>query len=127
MHPLLLSQMPAPTVVVSPPAPTTATGATCGTKIRLRVKSVATECEPDDCGTVSIRTFLCASITPRTAFCWLAAGHGDPATFVCSLLLALITSVITSLGLLAGVQPSRILSCGPTVEPFGPQPVSGTT
>src|SRR5262249_54994507 len=50
-----------------------------------------------------------------------------PTTFVCFLLLALITSVIVLLGLLAGVQPSRIFSSGPTVEPFGPQPLSGTT
>src|SRR5215831_14057265 len=70
--------MPAPTFVVSPPAPTTDTGATCGTKIRLRNVSVATECEPDDCGIFSIRRLVAASTTPSTAFCWLALGHGVP-------------------------------------------------
>src|SRR5207249_1758656 len=74
-QPLVLPQIPAPTFVVSPPAPTTATGADCGTKMRLRLESAATECEPDDCGTVSIRT-LVASITPSTA-AWVAAvGQG---------------------------------------------------
>src|SRR5207247_4490172 len=65
MHPLVLPHICSPTVVVSPPAPTIRTGADCGTKMRLRLESAATECEPDDCGTVSIRT-LVASITPRS-------------------------------------------------------------
>ena len=43
--------------------------------MRLRLESAATECEPDDCGTVSIRT-LVPSITPSTAVCCDAAGHG---------------------------------------------------
>jgi hypothetical protein len=63
----------APTAVVSPPAPTTEKGADCGTKMRLRLESAATECEPDDCGMVSIRT-LVLSITPSTA-----AWSGQPA------------------------------------------------
>src|SRR3954468_3689066 len=67
-QPVLLPHTPAPTAVVSPPVPTTETGADCGTKIRLRLESAATECEPDDCGIVSIST-LVASITPRTAAC----------------------------------------------------------
>src|SRR5262252_1177255 len=43
------------------------------------------------------------------------------------LILALITSVVTLLGLLAGVQPSSRLSFTPTVAPLGPQACSGTT
>src|SRR4051812_45944481 len=43
------------------------------------------------------------------------------------LVFALITSVVTLLGLLAGVQPSSRLSLTPTVAPFGPQACSGTT
>ena len=46
---------------------------------------------------------------------------------VCAFVVALIASVITSLGLFAGVQPSRTLSSGPTEAPFGPQPCSLTT
>ena len=73
--PVIATADPAPTVVVSPPVPTTATGADCGTKMRLRLESAATECEPDDCGMVSIRT-LVLSITPSTA-AWVAAvGQG---------------------------------------------------
>ena len=68
-----------PTVVVSPPVPTTATGATCGTKIKFRFESAATECEPDDCRIFSIST-LVPSITPSTGVCWLAAGQGLPET-----------------------------------------------
>ena len=49
------------------------------------------------------------------------------ATGVCALVIAFITSVITSLGLFAGVQPNRMLSFGPTVAPFGPQAWSLTT
>src|SRR3954470_20292675 len=83
MQPLLLPQIPAPTPpspllvgpVVSPPLPTAATGALCGTKIRLRFESAATECEPEDCGMVSIST-LVPSITPSTAACSAAVGHG---------------------------------------------------
>src|SRR5690349_12291065 len=48
-------------------------------------------------------------------------------TGVCALLVAFMTRLITSLGLFAGVQPSRMLSCGPTVAPFGPQWWSATT
>src|SRR5262249_59352685 len=97
MHPLLLSQMPWPTAVVSPPAPTTATGATCGTKIRLRVESAATECEPELCGIFSIRT-LVLSTTPSTAVCptdvalGAAVGQGvggfDPTAYDVQFLLA---------------------------------------
>jgi hypothetical protein len=65
----------APTSVVSPPAPTTATGTDCGTKMRLRLESAATECDPEDCGTVSIRT-LVPSITPSTAAWSAAVGQG---------------------------------------------------
>src|SRR6266850_8343599 len=75
IHPLLLPQIPAPTSVVSPPAPTTETGPDCGTKMRLRLESAATECDPEDCGMVSIRT-LVPSITPSTAACCAAVGHG---------------------------------------------------
>ena len=52
--------------VVSPPVPTTETGATCGTKMRLRLESAATECELADCGMASIRT-LVPSTTPHRA------------------------------------------------------------
>src|ERR1051325_3326979 len=48
-------------------------------------------------------------------------------TGVWALVIALITSWITSLGLFCGVQPSRRLSSGPTVAPFGPQAWSFTT
>lgn len=46
---------------------------------------------------------------------------------VWALVLALITSVITSLGLFCGVQPRMTLSSGPTDDPLGPQPFSATT
>ena len=46
---------------------------------------------------------------------------------VCVRLTAFITSVITSLGLFCGVQPSRIFSSGPSVDPFGPQACSAIT
>src|ERR1700693_61907 len=48
-------------------------------------------------------------------------------TGVCSLVLALITNVVVSLGLFCGVQPSNRLSSGPTVAPFGLQAWSSTT
>jgi len=38
----------------------------CGTKIRFRLESAATECEPDDCGMVSTRTLVMLT-TPSTA------------------------------------------------------------
>src|SRR2546423_10205997 len=38
----------------------------CGTKIRFRLASAATECEPEDCGMVSTRT-LVMLMTPSTA------------------------------------------------------------
>src|ERR1700694_4853824 len=44
-----------------------------------------------------------------------------------SLVLALITNVVVSLGLFCGVQPSNRLSSGPTVAPFGLQAWSRTT
>jgi len=44
------------------------------------LESAATECELEDCGTFSINVFVPASITPSTAFCWLALGQGDPGT-----------------------------------------------
>jgi len=53
-------------LVVSPPMPTTELGATCGTKMVLRLQSAATECEALNCGRVSIST-LVPSITPSTA------------------------------------------------------------
>src|SRR5580698_9885746 len=66
MQPLVAwPQIPAPTVVVSPPTPTTATGATWGTKIRLSSESAATECEPDDCGIFSINVLASASTASR--------------------------------------------------------------
>ena len=40
---------------------------------------------------------------------------------------ALITSVLVSLGLFCGVQPTSRLPCGPTVAPFGPHPLSFRT
>src|SRR5262245_40690983 len=73
-HPLVLPQIPAPTFVVSPPIIGIA-GADCGTKMRFRLESAATECDPEDCGTVSIRT-LVLSMTPSTAACWAAVGQG---------------------------------------------------
>src|ERR1700675_1244668 len=77
-HPLVAwPQRPAPTEVVSPPT-TTETGETCGTKIRLRLESAATECEPEPCGTVSISCLDLASITPSTAACWLAVAQLPP-------------------------------------------------
>src|SRR5215470_10112069 len=38
----------------------------CGTKIKFRLESAATECEPDDCGMVSTR-ILEELTTPSTA------------------------------------------------------------
>ena len=72
-------QIPAPTVVVSPPIPTTATGATWGTKIRLSSEFAATECEPE-----RLRDLLDQRVGFRVdhaehGCCWLAAGQGDPA------------------------------------------------
>src|SRR5262249_18406066 len=143
--------MPAPTGVVSPPLPTTAAVPTCGTKIRLRLESAATECELEDCGTFSINVLVPASITPSTAPpCGQPAASPqsrlDPVydrlspelyqtssepvmwlTGVCTKLTAFINSVMVSLGLFCGVQPSRIFSFGPTVAPFGPQPCSAIT
>src|SRR4249919_2623162 len=43
------------------------------------------------------------------------------------LVVALMTSVLRLAGLLASVQPSSRLSCGPTVMPLGPQSLSATT
>src|SRR5581483_4176084 len=43
------------------------------------------------------------------------------------LVAALMTSVVLSLGLFCGVQPSSRLSWTPTVAPFGPHLLSGTT
>src|SRR6266853_1379707 len=43
------------------------------------------------------------------------------------LVAALMTSVLVSLGLFCGVQPSRRLSLGPTVAPFGEHRFSGMT
>src|SRR5438876_12187075 len=50
-----------------------------------------------------------------------------PLTWEKCLVVALITSVLELLGLLAGVQPSSRLSCGPTVAPLGPQSLSCKT
>src|SRR6202030_3556392 len=50
-----------------------------------------------------------------------------PTTTAVFLVFAFMTSVVMPLGRLFGVQPSSRLSWGPTVAPFGPQPVSGTT
>src|SRR5438552_18348308 len=50
-----------------------------------------------------------------------------PLTWEKCLVVALMTSVRSLGGLLAGVQPNRRLSCGPTVAPLGPQLLSGTT
>src|SRR6516225_1623235 len=69
MHPAVPPQIAAPTVVTSPPLPTTLEGATCGTKMRLRVESAATECEFELCGIFSIRT-LVLSTTPSWATCF---------------------------------------------------------
>src|ERR1700736_102035 len=38
-----------------------------------------------------------------------------------------MTSVVVLPGRLAGVQPNKRFSCGPTVAPFGPHWLSGTT
>src|SRR5882724_11890261 len=43
------------------------------------------------------------------------------------LVVALITSVLSLVALLAGVQPKSRLSCGPTVGPLGPQLLSCRT
>src|SRR5713226_4921093 len=43
------------------------------------------------------------------------------------LVLALMTSVVVSLGLFCGVQPSNRLAFGPTVAPFGPHAFNFTT
>ena len=50
-----------------------------------------------------------------------------PLTCEKCLVVALITSVLSLVGLLAGVHPSSRLSCGPTVAPLGPQLLSGRT
>src|SRR2546421_11138456 len=50
-----------------------------------------------------------------------------PLTWVKCLVVALMTSVLSFVGLFAGVQPSSRLSCGPTVAPLGPQLLSGKT
>src|SRR5437879_13801960 len=50
-----------------------------------------------------------------------------PLTVAVFLVVALITSVVVSLGLFCGVQPRSRLSLGPTVAPFGPHAWSGTT
>src|SRR5262244_2573106 len=113
MQPLFPPQIPAPTVVVSPPAPTTALGATCGTKMRLRSESVATECDPVDCGTDSMKNTSSDPVTPLT--------------LTLCVVLALKMVVWVSLGLLRGVQPSISSSSTPTVAPFGPQAASLTT
>ena len=42
---------------------------------KVALESAATECDPEDCGTVSIRT-LVPSMTPSTAACWFAFGQG---------------------------------------------------
>src|SRR5437899_1362280 len=50
-----------------------------------------------------------------------------PLTWEKCLVVALMTSVLSLVGLLAGVQPSSRLSCGPTVAPLGPQLLSCKT
>ena len=50
-----------------------------------------------------------------------------PLTWEKFLVVALMTSVLRLAGLLARVQPSSRLSCGPTVAPLGPQSLSCTT
>ena len=50
-----------------------------------------------------------------------------PLTWEKCLVVALMTSVLSLVGLLAGVQPNRRLSCGPTVAPLGPQLLSFRT
>src|SRR5215471_7512523 len=50
-----------------------------------------------------------------------------PLTGVCTPLTAFITNVMVLLGLFCGVQPNRMFSFGPTVDPFGPQPCSAIT
>src|SRR5712692_4101041 len=50
-----------------------------------------------------------------------------PLTWEKCLVVALMTSVLLLAGLLAWVQPSSRLSCGPTVAPLGPQSLSFTT
>jgi hypothetical protein len=67
MHPVIDPQMPAPTVLTSPPIPTTDFGATCGTKISFRRESAATECEAEDCGMASTKKFVVPLTTPSTA------------------------------------------------------------
>src|SRR5882672_8450302 len=47
-----------------------------------------------------------------------------PLTWEKCLVVALMTSVLLLVGLLAWVQPSIRLSCGPTVAPLGPQSLS---
>src|SRR5580765_1139754 len=48
-------------------------------------------------------------------------------TWVKCLVVALITSVLSLVGLFAGVQPRSRLSFGPTVAPLGPQLLSART
>src|SRR3954451_16966257 len=50
-----------------------------------------------------------------------------PLTCEKCLVVAFMTSVLLLAGLLAAVQPSSRLSCGPTVMPFGPQSLSCNT
>src|SRR5258705_6176630 len=50
-----------------------------------------------------------------------------PLTWEKCLVVALMTGVLLLVGLLAWVQPSIRLSCGPTVAPLGPQSLSATT
>src|SRR3954467_15935660 len=50
-----------------------------------------------------------------------------PLTWLKFLVVALMTTVLRLAGLLAWVQPSSRLSCGPTVAPFGPQSLSANT
>src|SRR5262249_20595931 len=50
-----------------------------------------------------------------------------PLTFAVFLVVALMTSVLVLVGTFPGVQPSSRLSCGPSVEPLGPQLESGMT
>ena len=50
-----------------------------------------------------------------------------PLTWEKFLVVALMTSVLVLAGLLAEVQPSSRLSCGPTVAPLGPQSLSCRT
>ena len=90
MHPFVVPQINWPTVGLPLTAPVkfwspngTAVALdvyTCGTKTRLRLESAATECEPDDCGIVSIRT-LVPSITPSTE----PLLRGEPAGLIAAL------------------------------------------